>query len=184
MHAFLLCAVFRQTPHHHYAHVYRDSAGRIVTPIPVPVLAAILIYRALAEFCVALLHPPWCAFVVYNNNTTTNNSSAGSHTHTHTRDMDPVKMKVVELRAELGQRGLDQKGVKAVLVQRLQAALEADGHAVEKGKAGWHTGGDGAAAPWKVRELRKNFAAILDDLKTESAAAVFNSLSVLLRQLS
>lgn len=82
VHVFLLCAVFRQTPHHHNAHVYRDRAGRIVTPIPVPVLAAILIYRALAEFCVALLHPPWCAFVVYNNNTTTNNSSAGSHTHT------------------------------------------------------------------------------------------------------
>lgn len=42
-------------------------------------------------------------------------------------------MKVVELRAELAQRGLDQKGVKAVLVQRLQAALEADGHEVVKG---------------------------------------------------
>lgn len=43
-------------------------------------------------------------------------------------------MKVVELRAELAQRGLDQKGVKAVLVQRLQAALEADGHDVVKGE--------------------------------------------------
>lgn len=38
--------------------------------------------------------------------------------------MDLAKLKVVELRAHLAARGLDQKGVKAVLVSRLQAALE------------------------------------------------------------
>lgn len=40
--------------------------------------------------------------------------------------MDLGKFKVVELRAQLAARGLDQKGVKAVLVSRLQAALERD----------------------------------------------------------
>ncbi|XP_015605100.1 heterogeneous nuclear ribonucleoprotein U-like protein 2 isoform X2 [Cephus cinctus] len=38
--------------------------------------------------------------------------------------MDPAKLKVVELRAELSQRGLDAKGNKAVLVERLRKALE------------------------------------------------------------
>lgn len=38
--------------------------------------------------------------------------------------MDLGKFKVVELRAQLAARGLDQKGVKAILVSRLQAALE------------------------------------------------------------
>lgn len=34
------------------------------------------------------------------------------------------KMKVVDLRNELQSRGLDTKGVKAVLVERLRAHLE------------------------------------------------------------
>jgi len=38
--------------------------------------------------------------------------------------MDPSKLKVVELRAELSSRGLDTKGNKAVLVDRLKEALE------------------------------------------------------------
>nr|XP_006823758.1 PREDICTED: heterogeneous nuclear ribonucleoprotein U-like protein 1-like [Saccoglossus kowalevskii] len=39
-------------------------------------------------------------------------------------DIDPKKLKVVELRAELQQRGLEAKGNKAVLIQRLTEALE------------------------------------------------------------
>lgn len=38
--------------------------------------------------------------------------------------MDPAKLKVVELRAELTARGLDTKGNKPVLVKRLKDALE------------------------------------------------------------
>lgn len=38
--------------------------------------------------------------------------------------MDPAKLKVVELRSQLSQRGLDTKGNKAVLVERLRKALE------------------------------------------------------------
>lgn len=38
--------------------------------------------------------------------------------------MDPAKLKVVELRAELTARGLDSKGIKAVLVARLQEFLD------------------------------------------------------------
>lgn len=38
--------------------------------------------------------------------------------------IDPSKLKVVELRNELQDRGLDTKGNKAALVQRLKEALE------------------------------------------------------------
>ena len=38
--------------------------------------------------------------------------------------IDPAKLKVVELRAELTARGLDAKGNKPVLVKRLKDALE------------------------------------------------------------
>lgn len=39
--------------------------------------------------------------------------------------MDPAKMKVVDLRQELGALGLDTKGNKPALVERLRKALEA-----------------------------------------------------------
>lgn len=40
--------------------------------------------------------------------------------------IDPAKLKVVELRNELQERGLDTKGNKAALVQRLKEALQND----------------------------------------------------------
>lgn len=48
---------------------------------------------------------------------------------------DLNKLKVVELKAELANRGLDTKGVKAVLVERLKAALEGDGGGVAMGSS-------------------------------------------------
>lgn len=46
-------------------------------------------------------------------------------------DIDPNKLKVVELREELKSRGLDTKGTKPVLVKRLKKALNE-----EKGGSG------------------------------------------------
>lgn len=40
--------------------------------------------------------------------------------------MDPSKLKVIELRAALSERGLDTKGNKPVLVERLRKALEVE----------------------------------------------------------
>jgi len=45
---------------------------------------------------------------------------------THWKDLDIKSMKVAELKAELDARGLDTKGLKAVLADRLQEAVEAE----------------------------------------------------------
>ncbi|KAI1898675.1 hypothetical protein AGOR_G00074820 [Albula goreensis] len=50
------------------------------------------------------------------------------------------KLKVAELRAELQQRGLDTKGLKADLVQRLMSAIEAESQAVESVEVGDNDG--------------------------------------------
>lgn len=50
--------------------------------------------------------------------------------------MDPAelnKLKVVDLRKMCQDRGLDQKGVKAVLVERLAEALGSDGNGSSEG---------------------------------------------------
>ena len=68
-----------------------------------------------------------------------------THTHTHTHNLphtmtpaDVAKLKVADLRAELSVRGLDTKGLKAELVARLTAALEA-----REVRGVWEEGGRG-----------------------------------------
>ena len=46
-------------------------------------------------------------------------------------DIDPEKMKVVELRSALAEHGLDTKGNKPVLVARLKSFLESQGGGTE-----------------------------------------------------
>ncbi|GAB6024342.1 heteroproteinous nuclear ribonucleoprotein U-like 2 [Chamberlinius hualienensis] len=48
--------------------------------------------------------------------------------------IEPNKLKVVELRAELNARGLDSKGVKAILVERLEKALKEEDDPTQKDK--------------------------------------------------
>ncbi|XP_014480328.1 PREDICTED: heterogeneous nuclear ribonucleoprotein U isoform X2 [Dinoponera quadriceps] len=53
--------------------------------------------------------------------------------------MDPAKLKVVELRAALAERGLDVKGNKPVLVERLRKALEEENQEHVQDKLDLHT---------------------------------------------
>ncbi|XP_071657561.1 heterogeneous nuclear ribonucleoprotein U-like protein 2 [Patagioenas fasciata] len=69
--------------------------------------------------------------------------------------MDVKRLKVTELRAELGRRGLDARGLKVELAQRLQEALDAEmlaagpeeGGGGGGGPAGPGTAGEAAAPP-------------------------------------
>merc|ERR1719300_877655 len=58
-------------------------------------------------------------------------------------NIQPQKLKVVELRNQLKDRGLDSRGVKTELVERLKAALEGK-HAAGQGAAGKHAAGQEA----------------------------------------
>ncbi|XP_060614254.2 heterogeneous nuclear ribonucleoprotein U-like protein 2 isoform X2 [Anolis sagrei] len=60
--------------------------------------------------------------------------------------MDVKRLKVTELRAELGRRGLDSRGLKVELAQRLQEALDAEMLAAGPEEAGAEAGGAAAAA--------------------------------------
>ncbi|XP_003229479.3 heterogeneous nuclear ribonucleoprotein U-like protein 2 isoform X3 [Anolis carolinensis] len=59
--------------------------------------------------------------------------------------MDVKRLKVTELRAELGRRGLDSRGLKVELAQRLQEALDAEMLAAGPEEAGAEAGGAAAA---------------------------------------
>ncbi|XP_044304323.1 heterogeneous nuclear ribonucleoprotein U-like protein 2 [Varanus komodoensis] len=60
--------------------------------------------------------------------------------------MDVKRLKVTELRAELGRRGLDSRGLKVELAQRLQEALDAEMLAAGPEEAGAEAGMAAAAA--------------------------------------
>ena len=62
-------------------------------------------------------------------------------------DIDPEKMKVVELRSALAEHGLDTKGNKPVLVARLKSFLESQGSGTETPAA---TEAEPAAAEGKI----------------------------------
>uniref|UniRef100_A0ABM5F427 Heterogeneous nuclear ribonucleoprotein U-like protein 2 isoform X2 n=1 Tax=Pogona vitticeps TaxID=103695 RepID=A0ABM5F427_9SAUR len=59
--------------------------------------------------------------------------------------MDVKRLKVTELRAELGRRGLDSRGLKVELAQRLQEALDAEMLAAGPEEAGAEPGAAAAA---------------------------------------
>eukprot|EP01098_Paradermamoeba_levis_P008293 TRINITY_DN3442_c0_g1_i2.p1 TRINITY_DN3442_c0_g1~~TRINITY_DN3442_c0_g1_i2.p1 ORF type:complete len:114 (-),score=50.26 TRINITY_DN3442_c0_g1_i2:65-406(-) len=81
--------------------------------------------------------------------------------------MDPETLKITELRKELQTRGLDTKGNKAVLVQRLKAALENKPAGVEEKKKASET----PAAPQKEEGKKEETKEKATETKSQPAAA-------------
>ena len=65
-----------------------------------------------------------------------------------------MKMQVPELQKALKERGLDSKGLKAVLVERLKAAL--DSSAAGTGADGSGSSGPGSAASAPLQQTRRH----------------------------
>ncbi|CAM9201375.1 unnamed protein product [Discosporangium mesarthrocarpum] len=78
-------------------------------------------------------------------------------------DLNVSKMKVAELKVELSNRNLDQKGNKADLVQRLQAALDMEEFAMEMDMAPTGAAVEPAPVPEAIIEPTEEVPTIAED---------------------
>ncbi|XP_024877500.1 heterogeneous nuclear ribonucleoprotein U-like protein 1 [Temnothorax curvispinosus] len=91
--------------------------------------------------------------------------------------MDPSKLKVVELRAALSDRGLDTKGNKPVLVERLRKALEEEEETPQEYASALHTENIGDTALKETQERVAEAARSSQPPRTPSRASRSSSMT-------